>query len=226
MLPNVQVLALQYIEKAMFLYITWTDIAWDTRESPIDHCALTCCTSCLALHNVSTSGFGSWENEKFVVESFTGEELFKPNPQGVEYFAQEAYIEQAVRTGVRVTLQMGESARHVKSQGWEGHGKMYSARLANMADPRQKLGLYWGYQTRIAHTLQQLTIGCPFKVTFYPPPIRDCRRLAKRDAILLLAFIDWGQTLCTVEIVWVKRQDCLHVGGCGILIQGGASLPK
>jgi len=77
---------------------------------------------------------------------------------------QEAFIEQAVRSGARVTLEMGEAARHAKPKSWEGHSRMYSARLANMADPRRKLGLYWGYQTRIARTLDELSSGCPFKV--------------------------------------------------------------
>jgi predicted SPOUT superfamily RNA methylase MTH1 len=60
---------------------------------------------------------------------------------------------------------MGESAEHISnSKVWEGQGRMYSARLAKMTDPRQKLGLYWGYQTRIAGSLEELTSNCPFKV--------------------------------------------------------------
>ena len=125
---------------------------------------------------------------------------------------QEAYIEQAVRIGARVTLEMGESARHVRSQGWEGHGKMYGARLANMADPRQKLGLYWGYQTRIARTLQELTSGCPFKVAFGLtwPPFPECSRLGGSCRSCLQP-VDWGRKKSMAErlmvlqpIIWAR----------------------
>ena len=123
---------------------------------------------------------------------------------------QEAQIRQAVRIGARVTLEMGESARHITSQHFGG--KMYDAKLANMADPRQKLGLYWGYQTRIARTLQELTSGCPFKVAFGLtwPPFPECSRLGGSCRSCLQP-VDWGRKKSMAErlmvlqpIIWAR----------------------
>lgn len=43
-------------------------------------------------------------------------------------------------------------------------GECYKASLASMSDPKQKLGKYWGYQTRIARSFKDLLEGCPQKV--------------------------------------------------------------
>lgn len=48
-------------------------------------------------------------------------------------------------------------------------GPVYSAALALPSDPKRQ-GTYWGYQTRIAANLLELTEGCPFQAsrTFKP----------------------------------------------------------
>ena len=42
--------------------------------------------------------------------------------------------------------------------------KLYSAKLAKLSDPKQKLGLYWGYQTRIASCMRELLEAGPYEV--------------------------------------------------------------
>ena len=64
--------------------------------------------------------------------------------------------------GLRVTIFLGSAATLTESALAEGH--CYQGKLASMSDPRQKLGWYWGYQTRIAAGVGALVDACPFEV--------------------------------------------------------------
>ena len=75
---------------------------------------------------------------------------------------QAACLPEAVKAGVRVTVDMGSEASFATS-ALSGE-KLYSAKLAKLSDPKQKLGLYWGYQTRIASSMRELLQGGPFEV--------------------------------------------------------------
>ncbi len=41
-------------------------------------------------------------------------------------------------------------------------GKDTCTTLPLLAEPREKGGLYWGYVTRLAHSLQDMMESCPF----------------------------------------------------------------
>lgn len=59
-------------------------------------------------------------------------------------------------------MDMGPQAAYTASE--LADGSVYRATLASLSDPKQKLGLYWGYQTRIATSVQDLLGGGPYKV--------------------------------------------------------------
>ncbi|KAI3429714.1 hypothetical protein D9Q98_005799 [Chlorella vulgaris] len=71
---------------------------------------------------------------------------------------QDAHIPQAARQGVRLTLDMGWEPLPVSVDGQQ----VLQAQLALPTDPREKAGLYWGYITRIAPSLQAMVNQCPF----------------------------------------------------------------
>lgn len=71
----------------------------------------------------------------------------------------DAHIDQGIQQGLRVTLSMGEIAKTKNVSGQE----VYAAALSSPTDPRDKDGLYWGYITRIAPTLESLFNDCPFE---------------------------------------------------------------
>eukprot|EP00884_Botryococcus_braunii_P002841 jgi/Botrbrau1/12558/Bobra.0169s0094.2 len=75
---------------------------------------------------------------------------------------QAAHIAQAVRKGVRVTLHMGEAPVRRLQQGLGAGEAVLQARLAVPSEPREALGQYWGYSTRIASSLQDVFSKCPF----------------------------------------------------------------
>ena len=73
----------------------------------------------------------------------------------------------AARTKMRVTLRMGDSpseqelnqpALTIKPE------RVLAAELALPQTPREECGLYWGYMTRIAHSLEQVLQGSSFQV--------------------------------------------------------------
>ena len=78
---------------------------------------------------------------------------------------QDAFVEEALRPGVRVTLAMGESAEHSTiSNGPLAGQVVLIGRTAHPLDPKQQRGMYWGYQTRLAPSLAAALSDCPFQV--------------------------------------------------------------
>lgn len=71
---------------------------------------------------------------------------------------KDAHIPQAARQGVRLTLSMGEQPLPATVQGQQ----VLRGQLALPTDPRERGGLYWGYITRIAPSLQAMLEQCPF----------------------------------------------------------------
>lgn len=61
---------------------------------------------------------------------------------------------QVIPSGVRVTVRLDEGSRNKESSP---RGVAVAP-----AEPRTKLGLYWGYQVRIARSLQAVIEECPF----------------------------------------------------------------
>ena len=85
---------------------------------------------------------------------------------------QDAYVEQALRTGLRVTLAMGESKEHSTiSKGPLSGQVVIKGRIAHPLDPKQQHGLYWGYQTRLAPSLAAALEDCPFQVQLPHPSL-------------------------------------------------------
>jgi methyltransferase len=71
---------------------------------------------------------------------------------------KEAHLEQAVRQGVRITIEMGSTADVGVVDGTE----VYLGKLAAPADPRKQIGQYWGYYTRIAPSFDDLFNSSPY----------------------------------------------------------------
>merc|ERR1719354_231987 len=63
-------------------------------------------------------------------------------------------IDKQFAQGTRVTIDFGES--------YEG-GQVPTGRAVSPDTPRAKHGLYWGYQTRMAHGIDKVISECPFK---------------------------------------------------------------
>ena len=70
---------------------------------------------------------------------------------------------EALQTGVRVTLAMGDAPEPEPSPA--GEGEVLPARLVSPSEPREAAGLYWGYTTRLAAGLSAALSDCPFEVT-------------------------------------------------------------
>ncbi len=79
---------------------------------------------------------------------------------------QDAYITQALRTNVRVTLQMGPQPTQMTLQqpGLGSGQQVLFGQLAKPSSPRETEGTYWGYTTRLATSLSQVFQDCPFEV--------------------------------------------------------------
>ena len=73
---------------------------------------------------------------------------------------------QALKPGVRATLSLGHQPTLANLTGSLVRSgiEVYKAHLAHPGDPEMHSGAYWGYQTRVAASLQDLMTGCPFKV--------------------------------------------------------------
>ena len=71
-------------------------------------------------------------------------------------------MSEAVKAGMRITVDMGSEASYATSAIFGE--RLYSANLATLSDPKQKLGLYWGYQTRIASCMRELLEAGPYEV--------------------------------------------------------------
>ncbi|KAL0022620.1 hypothetical protein WJX77_011121 [Trebouxia sp. C0004] len=78
---------------------------------------------------------------------------------------KDAYITQALRTNVRVTLQMGpQPTQMTLQQAGLGSGQqVLFGQLAKPSSPRESEGTYWGYTTRLATSLSQVFQDCPFE---------------------------------------------------------------
>lgn len=70
----------------------------------------------------------------------------------------DAHIEQCVQPNIRVTLRMGEKPNIICIE----NRQVYKAELSTPTTPKEENGLYWGYITRIAHSLEAVIHGCPF----------------------------------------------------------------
>ena len=81
--------------------------------------------------------------------------------------SQDAYITQALRTNLRVTLQMGPQPTQMTLQqpGLGSGQQVLFGQLAKPSSPRESEGTYWGYTTRLATSLSQVFRDCPFEVS-------------------------------------------------------------
>lgn len=79
---------------------------------------------------------------------------------------QEAYVPQALRQNIRVTLQMGAQPNEFTLQqpGLGSGQQVLFGQLAESSSPREQQGTYWGYTTRLASTLSQVFTDSPFEV--------------------------------------------------------------
>ncbi|KAI9916430.1 hypothetical protein PsorP6_017124 [Peronosclerospora sorghi] len=64
-------------------------------------------------------------------------------------------VPQRIQPGVRVTVKLDETVKDGKKKSVTGH-------LVSCAEPREVLGLYWGYTTRRASSLRHVWTECPF----------------------------------------------------------------
>ncbi|KAL3131500.1 hypothetical protein ABBQ38_007806 [Trebouxia sp. C0009 RCD-2024] len=124
---------------------------------------------------------------------------------------KDAYVPQALRANVRVTLQMGAQPTEMTLQQPSlGAGKqVLFGQLAKPSSPRETKGTYWGYTTRLASSISQafkdgpygmydLAVGTSERGTVVPGP--DSLKLPPYQH-LLIAF---GGPLGLEECV---RQD-------------------
>lgn len=104
----------------------------------------------------------------------------------------DAHIPQAARVGARVTLRMGDAPAKATVNGQQ----VLEAQLVLPTAPREEGGLYWGYVTRIAPTLEDM-LRCPFSGGGYDltlgtsergerTPARDLRLPRFRRLLLVL----------------------------------------
>lgn len=79
---------------------------------------------------------------------------------------QDAYVPQALRPDVRVTLQMGAQPTEMTLQQPSlGAGKqVLFGQLAKPCSPRETEGTYWGYTTRMASSISQVFQDGPYGV--------------------------------------------------------------
>lgn len=79
---------------------------------------------------------------------------------------QDAYVPQALRPNVRVTLQMGAQPTEMTLQQPSlGAGRqVLFGQLAKPLSPRETEGTYWGYTTRLASTISQVFKDGPYGV--------------------------------------------------------------
>eukprot|EP00903_Cladosiphon_okamuranus_P007158 g6950.t1 len=67
---------------------------------------------------------------------------------------KEARIDRPLQPGVRVTVKLDKG---------DPCKKNHKGRAVPPSAPREELGLYWGYQTRLASGMADLLAGCPYK---------------------------------------------------------------
>ncbi|CAI5739496.1 unnamed protein product [Peronospora farinosa] len=67
---------------------------------------------------------------------------------------REVVVDKRITPGVRVTVKIDEASKEFK--------KKMVGQLVSSAEPREQLGLYWGYTTRFASSLSDVWTTCPF----------------------------------------------------------------
>lgn len=84
----------------------------------------------------------------------------------LRWLLQDAYVPQALRANVRVTLQMGAQPTEMTLQQPSlGAGKqVLFGQLAKPSSPREMEGTYWGYTTRLASSISQVFKDGPYGV--------------------------------------------------------------
>eukprot|EP00658_Telonema_sp_P-2_P052880 TRINITY_DN4120_c0_g2_i2.p1 TRINITY_DN4120_c0_g2~~TRINITY_DN4120_c0_g2_i2.p1 ORF type:complete len:205 (-),score=56.51 TRINITY_DN4120_c0_g2_i2:129-743(-) len=83
----------------------------------------------------------------------------RPTPKGSDTsyvnigLKKEALIDHRLQTGVRVTVKLDETTKNAK---------VIKGKAVTPSEPRKQLGVYWGYQVRVAKDLESIWSECPF----------------------------------------------------------------
>ncbi|KAF4028115.1 putative RNA methyltransferase [Phytophthora infestans] len=67
---------------------------------------------------------------------------------------REVVVDKRIQPGIRVTVKIDEASKDFK--------KKMVGKLVSSAEPREQLGVYWGYTTRVASSLSNVWTDCPF----------------------------------------------------------------
>ncbi|CEG45318.1 Uncharacterized conserved protein [Plasmopara halstedii] len=67
---------------------------------------------------------------------------------------REVVVDKRIQPGIRVTVKIDEASKEFK--------KKMVGTLVSSAEPREQLGIYWGYTTRFASSLSNVWTNCPF----------------------------------------------------------------
>ncbi|KAG6596144.1 uncharacterized protein IUM83_18646 [Phytophthora cinnamomi] len=67
---------------------------------------------------------------------------------------REVVVDKRITPGIRVTVKIDEASKDFK--------KKMVGKLVSSAEPREQLGVYWGYTTRFAASLSNVWSDCPF----------------------------------------------------------------
>ncbi|KAF4028887.1 putative RNA methyltransferase [Phytophthora infestans] len=67
---------------------------------------------------------------------------------------REVVVDKRIQPGIRVTVKIDEASKDFK--------KKMVGKLVSSAEPREQLGVYWGYTTRFASSLSNVWTDCPF----------------------------------------------------------------
>lgn len=68
---------------------------------------------------------------------------------------KEVVVDKRLQPGIRVTVKIDEATKN--------HKKRLLGKLVSPAEPREQLGIYWGYTARFASSLSNVWQECPFK---------------------------------------------------------------
>ncbi|KAH9515813.1 hypothetical protein DERF_006587 [Dermatophagoides farinae] len=82
--------------------------------------------------------------------------LNKPHKQGSFVnigLRQECQVDRSLQPNVRVTVKLETNI---------GDSKKLRGKIVSPSEPREKLGLYWGYSIRMANSLNEVFDGCPY----------------------------------------------------------------
>jgi len=75
---------------------------------------------------------------------------------------REVLVDRSIPPGTRVTVHLSNPQDSVAT-GKGVLAKALHGRAVRPSTPREERGMYWGYQTRLAQSLEQVFSGCPFK---------------------------------------------------------------